>query len=284
MTTTLERTVAQRVHPAESFPRPTRRGGERSLRVLPAHTAIQTQRLLIRWSRDPMTVVQSLVFPALLLIMLNTVLGRQITSFSGYDALYGSVPMTALVGVMSGAVAGAVTLGRERNGGLLARFWVLPVHRASGVMSRLTAEAVRILITTIVILVVGVALGFRFEQGFLAAIALLGVPLMFGLAFATAVTAVAVWSSKQALVETISLGSSLLMFFSTGFVPLAAYPEWVQPIVQHQPMSYAIDAMRGLSLGGPVAQPLIATALWSLGLMVVFAVPAAIGYRRASRG
>ena len=38
------------------------------------------------------------------------------------------------------------------------------------------------------------------------------------------------------------------------------------------------------SLGGPVAQPMIATALWSLGLTAVFAVPAAIGYRRASRG
>jgi ABC-2 type transport system permease protein len=129
-----------------------------------------------------------------------------------------------------------------------------------------------------------VALGFRFEQGPFAALALLGVPVLFGLAFATVVTAVAVWSTKQALVESISLGSSLMMFFSTGFVPLEAYPEWVQPIVEHQPMSYAIDAMRGLSLGGPVAEPLIAVTLWSLGLMAVFAVPAAIGYRRASRG
>ena len=48
-------------------------------------------------------------------------------------------------------------------------------------------------------------------------------------------------------------------------------------------MSYAIDAMRGLSLGGPVREPLIAVTLWSVGLMIVFTVPAAIGYRRASR-
>ena len=42
------------------------------------------------------------------------------------------------------------------------------------------------------------------------------------------------------------------IFFSTGFVPREQYPQWIQPVVAHQPMSYAIEAMRGLSLGGPI--------------------------------
>ncbi|MEV5835959.1 ABC transporter permease [Nocardia sp. NPDC052112] len=258
-------------------------GRTETWRLLIPQTLIQTKRLLVRWWRDPLTVVQSLLFPALLLVMLNTVLGRQISAFSGASALYGSVPMVALVGVMSGSVAGAITLGRERDEGLLARFWVLPVHRASGLAARILAEAIRILLCTAVLFAVGVALGFRFQQGMVASIALFGVPLLFGIAFSTMVTAVAVFSAKAALVEAVSLGSSLLMFFSSGFVPLVAYPKWAKPIVQHQPMSYAIDAMRGLSLGGPVRGPLLATLAWCLGALVVFAIPAAVGYRRASR-
>ncbi|MET8649863.1 MULTISPECIES: ABC transporter permease [Nocardia] len=262
---------------------PRASGPTETLRLVVPQTLIQTQRLLLRWWRDPLTVVQSLIFPALLLVMLNTVLGKQISAASGMNALYGSVPMVALVGVMSGSLAGAVTLGRERDDGLLARFWVLPVHRASGLAARILAEGVRILLCTAVMFAVGTALGFRFEQGFLAGVALFGVPLMFGLGFATLVTAVATYSAKAALVEAISLGSSLLMFFSTGFVPLAAYPGWAQPIVANQPMSHAIDAMRGLSAGGPVRGPLLATTAWSLGTIVVFAIPAVFGYRRASR-
>lgn len=262
---------------------PTVSGRTETWRLLLPQTMIQTKRMLVRWWRDPLTVVQSLVFPALLLIMLNTVLGRQISSFSGASALYGSVPMVSLVGVMSGSVAGAITLGRERDEGLLARFWVLPVHRASGLVARIVAEGIRILLCTVVLFAVGVVLGFRFQQGVLAGIALFGVPLLFGIAFATMVTAVAVFSAKAALVEVVSLGSSLLMFFSSGFVPLIAYPAWAKPIVQHQPMSYAIDAMRGLSLGGPVRDPLLATIAWCVGALVVFAIPAAVGYRRASR-
>jgi ABC-2 type transport system permease protein len=252
-------------------------------RYLVPQTVLQTRRLLLRWRRDPLTMAQSLVSPMLLLVMLNTVLGHQISAFSGANALYGSVPMVTLVSVMSGSMAGAVTLGRERDAGLLARFWVLPVHRASGLLARILAEGVRILFCTVVLFAVGVALGFRFRQGIPAAVALLGVPLVYGLGFATAVTAVAVYSAKAALVEAISLGSSLLMFFSTGFVPLAAYPAWAKPVVAHQPMSYAIDAMRGLSLGGPVRGPLLATLAWSVGAIVLFAVPAVVGYRRASR-
>lgn len=265
------------------FPDRGKRRGENSLRQLFPHTVIQTQRLLIRWSRDWGTVLQALVFPALLLVMLNTVLGRQISSFAGHSALYGTVPLTTLVGVMSGSTAGAVALGREQEEGLLARFWVLPVHRASGLLARFVAEAIRIVATTVIILAAGFALGFRFDQGWLAGIALFIVPLMFGLAFGTLVIAVAVYTAKATLVEGVSLVTSLMMFFSTGFVPLAAYPQWAQPIVEHQPLSYAIEAMRGLSLGGPVREPMIGTVLWSVGIIAVCAVPAAYGYRKASR-
>ncbi|WP_084531739.1 ABC transporter permease [Nocardia miyunensis] len=252
-------------------------------RNLGPQTLVQTRRLLVRWRRDPVTMVQSLGFPALLLVMLNTVLGHQVSAFANSDALYGSVPMVTLVGVMSGSLAGAITLGRERDAGLLARLWVLPVHRASGLLARILAEAVRILACTVVLFTVGVALGFRFHQGIPAAIALLGVPVLYGLGFATLVTAAAVFTAKSGLVEAISLGSSLMMFFSTGFVPLSAYPSWAEPVVAHQPMSYAIQAMRGLSLGGPVRGPLLATVAWSVGAIVVFAVPAVVGYNRASR-
>lgn len=267
----------------DSFPVQVRRRSESSLAVLVPHSLIQTRRLLVRSMRDPLTLMQAVVFPALLLVMLNTVLGRQISAYADYNALYGSVPMTTLVGVMSGSMAGAISLGREREAGLLARFWVLPVHRASGLIARIATEGVRILATTVVLLIAGYALGFRFDQGLLASLAFLLVPMLFGLAFSTMVTAVAVFTAKATLVEAISLISSLMMFFSTGFVPLFAFPGWIQPVVEHQPLTLAIEAMKGLSLGGPVQGPLIGTLLWSGGAIALFAIPAALGYNKASR-
>ncbi|WP_107658568.1 ABC transporter permease [Nocardia suismassiliense] len=261
----------------------TRTGSEVSVVSLVQHTMIQTQRLLLRWTRNPITLLETLIIPCLLLIMLETVIGGQIRKFTGESALFGSVPMVTLVGALSGAVAGGVLLGRERDAGLLARFWVLPVHRASGLVSRILAEGCRIFAGTLAIVLVGYLLGFRFHQGILATLVFLLIPVLFGLAFATVVTAVAVFTAKATLVEAITILTSLMMFFSTGFVPLAAYPQWIQPIVRNQPMSVAVDAMKALALEGPLARPLTLTLLWSLGAILLFAIPATIGYRRASR-
>ncbi|MFD0364193.1 ABC transporter permease [Nocardia sp. GCM10030253] len=265
------------------FTTPIVSGSEASPVALVRHTILQTERLLLRAVRHPVALLETLIIPCLLLFMLDTVIGGQIEKFTGGDALYGSVPMVAIVGALSGAVASGVMLGRERDAGLLARFWVLPVHRASGLVARILAEGCRIVAGTVIVVIVGHLLGFRFQQGALSALVFLVVPVLFGLAFATIVTAIAVYTAKATLVESITIISSLLMFFSTGFVPLAAYPQWIQPVVRNQPLSVAVDAMRALALGGPLARPLTLTIIWSLGAIAVFAIPAAVGYRRASR-
>jgi ABC-2 type transport system permease protein len=227
-------------------------------------------------------VVQSLVVPILLLLTVNTVLGERLSSITGHSALFGSVPMVVIVAIVSGSSVSAIGLIRERTDGLLARFWVLPVHRASGLLSRLVAEAVRMLVTTVVILCAGMALGFRFQQGPLGALAWLLIPLVFGIGFATLVITAALYSATTTLVEAIALVITLGIFFCTGFVPLDQYPQWIRPVVEHQPMSYAIEAMRGVSQGGPVLWPMIATALWASGIIAACVVPMAYGYRRAS--
>jgi ABC-2 type transport system permease protein len=254
---------------------------ERSLRMLFRHSWIFTQRLLIRWSRDVQTVVQALVLPPMFLASMNLVFGKLVSAVGGHSALYGSVPMAALVGAVFGSTAGAVSLMHERDEGLLSRFWVLPVHRAADLASRLAAEVIRIMVTTVLVMVTGLALGLRFTQGIDASLLWIVIPVIFGVAFAFLVTTLALYLTNTVLAESSGIVVALLFFFSTGFVPLAQYPSWLQPAVEHQPLSYAVEAMRGLSLGGPVLIPMIGTVGWSLGIVVLCAYPMLRGYRRA---
>jgi ABC-2 type transport system permease protein len=255
---------------------------ENSLRHLVAHTWVLTVRVLHRWVRDLATLVESLIMPVVLLITVNVVLGDGISQLTGHSALHGSVPLVAMVGAMSGAMIGGVSLMRERTEGLLSRLWVLPVHRASGLLSRLAAEAVRIVATTAVIMCTGLVLGFRFRQGILESLAWLFIPTVWGLAFTMVVITIALYAANTIMVEATEVIWGMLMFFSTGFVPADQYPSWLQPVVRNQPMSNAIEVMRGLSLGGPVLAPMVATLLWSAGVAAACVIPMAIGYRRAS--
>ncbi|MGI5221471.1 ABC transporter permease [Nocardia sp. CA-290969] len=246
------------------------------------HSWLQCKRLLMAWLRDPATTIQTIVYPALTLVMFWIVLDESISSFSGKPAVYGTVPMITLIAAMTGAVVSALAFKVDKATGLLGRFWTMPIHRAAGLTGRLLAEAIRVLATTLIVIAVGFCLGFRFDQGPLAALALIGIPILFGIGFAVFITAIATITEGPVLVQIVGLLTNLLLFFNSGFVLVQAYPTWLQSTVANQPMSCAIEAMKGLSYGGPVAEPLIDTLLWVGGVILVFGYPAVRGYRKAA--
>jgi ABC-2 type transport system permease protein len=258
------------------------RASESGLRLLAAQTRVQTGRLLVRLWRNPVALLFMVLMPVFFTFALDIVLGDRIATITGHSGLYGSVPMNAVLAGISGSMVVAVGLASEQTSGVLSRLWVLPVHRASGLLARMVAETVRIPVTTALILCVGLALGFRFHQGWQGVVGWFLVPVIFGLAIATLITTVALYWANTPLVEAVMLVQVLALLFSTGFIPLSGYPRWVQPVVEHQPLSYAIDAMRGMSIGGPVLTPMIGVLLWSGGIAAACLFPMARGYRRAS--
>lgn len=257
-------------------------GSQNAARLFVAQTLLQTNRLLTRWARDYITVIGAIVLPILFMVVLNIVLGNLAYIVTHDSGLYSIVPLIALGAAITGSTFVAIDLMRERSFGLLARLWVLPVHRASGLISRILANAIRTLVTTLVMLGTGVVLGFRFRQGLIPSLMWISVPVILGIAIAAMVTTVALYTAQTVVVEGVELVQAIAIFFSTGLVPLNSYPGWIQPFVAHQPVSYAIAAMRGFAMGGPVLSPMIGMLVWTAGICVVCAVPLAIGYRRAS--
>ena len=261
-----------------------------SVRAGPAVTALslatasllQAERILVKWSKDPVTLLQSLLFPALMVLLFWLVLDRSVSEHSGTSNVFGMVPMVALVGAMSGSSISGLGLQWERKTGLLSKMWTLPVHRASAMTGRLLAEAVRIVVTVSAVLLVGTIVGFRIHTGVPGYLAVIGVAVLFGLSFSMVVTALALRNAESRVVEWTAVGTNLAMFFNTGFVPAESYPRWLRPVVEYQPMSCAIDTIRGLADAGPVWRPLVLTLLWSAALLVLFTGPTVAGYRRAA--
>ena len=68
-------------------------------------------------------------------------------------------------------------------------------------------------------------MGFRFRQGILASVAWLFVPTVFGLAFTVIVITLALYAANTIVVEGTEVIWGMLMFFSSGFVPLDQFPQ-----------------------------------------------------------
>lgn len=259
-----------------------RRHSRNSASEMLSQTGVLISRLMVRSVRNPMTVVHAVLLPVAFLLTLKVVFGDSITAVTGENSLYRSVPLVALLATMSGSTTSMVGLASERRDGFLARLWSLPIHRAAGLMARLGAEALRLLLTTLVILAAGMVLGFRFHAGVGNAVLWVMIPVVFGLAFASLVTTAALLWPRAIMVEAVQPVISLGVTFCSGFVPVDRYPDWVQPLVRNQPMSPASDAMRMLALGEPAGPPLMATAVWCSAIFAVCLVPIVVGYRRAS--
>lgn len=241
-------------------------------------------RLFTHWCRHPTVPVQALLLPTVLLIAYQVLAGESALRITGSHSVYGLVPVCAVAGAVFGALGACLAVPRERDTGLLTRFWTLPVHRASALAGRLLAEAARTFLGTVLITLVGVALGLRFEGGWLSVLPFLALPVLMVVVFTTIVITVALRFERGsgavfAWLGTVSVG---MIFCSGGIARLETFPPWLRPIIEIQPMSPIIEAMRALAEGRPALGPLLLTSVWLLGLAAVFVPLALNGYRIAA--
>lgn len=250
---------------------------------LAAESAIFAGRLMTRWRRNPLVPLQSLLFPTILLIVYYMLVSKSMTRLTGTDSLDTVVSMCALAGGMSGSVAAALSIPSERENGLMARFWVMPVRRASALTGTLLAEAVRTVVATVVIAIVGTMLGMRFHGGLVAALAYLAIPVLWVTVYATLVILVALRSHSLALLNWLNGLSLGAVFASSGVAPLDLFPAWIRPVVRYQPMSATIETMTNLARGNVAVQPLLLTITWIVAIAVVAGMLVMRTYRAAAR-
>ncbi|WP_264003987.1 ABC transporter permease [Mycolicibacterium sphagni] len=236
----------------------------------------------IHWRRSPLVPVQSVVFPTVLLVTYYLLVGKSVLRITGTDSLYGLVPTCAIAGAFSGSLAVGLSLSFERDIGLLSRLWALPVSRASALIGRLIAEAVRTLVSTAVITAVGIGLGLRFRGGPLELLLYLLVPMMVVIVFAMAVIAIAVRAKDGTMLIWLGLPAITAVFASSGSPPVESLPSWMWPLLRFQPMEPIVESMRTLAHGGLPWWPLLWGVLWTFAGAAVVGPLAIRGYRAAA--
>ncbi len=242
-----------------------------------------TRRNLIVWMRVPAYLVFTLVQPIIFVVLFRYVFGGAIPVHvaGGYvDYL-----MPGIIGqtVAFGSFATAIALAQELKKGVIDRLRSMPMARSAVLAGRLVADTGRMFITVLVIIGVGYAVGFRFSNGVLPAVAMVLLATVFGLAICciSAFTGLAIGDEES--VQAFGLIWVFpLTFISSAFVPIATMPGWLQAFAKNQPVTNVIDTMRAMAIGGPIETNLLKSIAWLAVIFAVF-VPLAIrAYRRAS--
>ena len=163
--------------------------------------------------------------------------------------------------------------------GLIDRFRSLPMSRAAVLTARTIADLFTQVIGGVVIALVGLAIGWRIDNGAGDAIEAFALALLFGYAFTwVGVCLGMVLRSPEAAQQTGFIIFLPLTFISSAFVPTQSMPGWLQPVAEWNPMSSLAAACRqlfgnpnpaALVHAWPAQHPELAVVCWSLALLVI---------------
>jgi ABC-2 type transport system permease protein len=274
---------------ATNYPAPTTTGG---FRQAVSDGLIVAGRNLKRVPRIPelaiMAVLQSIMF----VLLFAFVFGGAIPLPDGGSYREFLMPGIFAQNVVFAAAITAVGMTDDLSKGIIDRFRSLPMARSAVLSGRALFDVVYNAGILVVLMVSGLAVGWRVHSGvpeFLAGVGLL-------LLFAFAMSWIGVWLglTVRTVESANQVGFTVLFpitFLSNVFVPPESLPSWLQPVAEWNPVSALTSATRDLwgnpnpySTGGfPAEHPVLLTLIW-VGIILAIFVPLGVHrYRSMSR-
>jgi ABC-2 type transport system permease protein len=262
--------------------------------VLPsvADTLVVAQRNLTRLLRVPDAIFFGIVQSVMFVLLFAYVFGGAIEVPGGsyIDFLMGGIFAQT---VAFAAATTTVAMAEDLQRGIIDRFRSLPMARGAVLAGRTVSDLGFMGITTAVMAITGLLVGWRPDSSFWEVIAAFGILFLFGYSFLW-IGAVIGISARS--VEVAQTGGLIwlfpLTFLSNVFVPTETMPQWLQPIAEWNPISSVALAVRtlfgnlpeGYSAGDsfPMEHPIVMSLIWCAVLLAIFIPLGVSRYRRAA--
>lgn len=243
--------------------------GER-VRWAAQDTTTMLWRDTIRTARQPEMLVFAVVMGVFFLVLFNYVFGGAIGAGADVDYLQFLVPGVFVVTALQGAQQTSMGFATDLAEGVTDRFRSLPMSQFAVIAGRTLADGARNLVGLILVALLAVVMGYRFDS-VIGAVAAVALTTAVGFSFSWLGAAIAAKVRQPDMVGMLSMFWLFpLMLASTAFAPADSMPGWLRPFATYQPISIASDAVRGLCNGAATGTDISLALAWTLGLLTVF--------------
>jgi ABC-2 type transport system permease protein len=239
-----------------------------SVHTFTTDTAIVLERELRPVTRDPFSVVFSMIQP-LIFLGLFTPLLAGVTGLSTGDSLQSFVPGILVMSCLVGTSMTGSNLQAEMMTGSHERLLVSPLGRPAQLTGRALKEIAPVLVQALIIVAVTVPFGFRAAPaGVAVGLALLAITavglgsLSYALALAVRNQQWAFWAVQQTVLFPLLLLAGVLL-------PLESGPGWMRAAASANPLHYLVDAERALFAGDVLTSTVLGGLVAALATAVV---------------
>ena len=193
----------------------------------------------------------------------------------------GIIIQTAAFGSTTTALAVATDLQK----GIMDRFRSLPMFNLAVLNGHVVSDLFRNMISTTVMILAGLAIGFRPHASFTDWLVITGILLLFTLAFSWISAIMGILAKSIEAVQWLGFVVVFpLTFASSAFVPTAGMPAGLKAFAENQPITIVVNAIRALMNGQPVGNYVWLSVVWCLGILAVTIPLASFLFRRKTTG
>jgi ABC-2 type transport system permease protein len=237
-------------------------------------------RGMLKIKHVPEQLIDVTLTPVLFVLMFTYIFGGAIAGSTG-EYLQFLLPGVLVMSVLFTTVYSGVALNTDVTKGVVDRFRSLPIWRPSPLIGAVLGDSVRYLFGATVIIVLGLALGYRPEAGAVGVVAAAALVIAFSFGLSWVFTTIGLlMRAPNAVMNTGFMALFPLTFLSNVFVAPDTLPGWLKAFVDVNPISHLVTATRAL-MDGTVAGLELGVALGTAALLTaVFAPLTTYLYRR----
>jgi ABC transporter DrrB family efflux protein len=241
-----------------------------------------------RYMRTPQLLGFSIISVAIFLVLFRYIFGGAI-HLGPLRYVEFLVPGFVLTSVLITGTGVAVGVAEQLEQGSFDRLRSLPVPRVALAAGQVAGETVIVAWGVAVTAALGFAFGFRLQGTVGQALLAYALCVVCGFAFVWLFVGMGLVAGNAQSAQGMAMAVYPLLFVSSAYVPVHTLPGWMQPIAEHQPVTVMSNAVRSLALGNPAAAGLghttaywvVLSLAWAVGLVMIFAPLAALGYSRS---
>jgi ABC-2 type transport system permease protein len=192
------------------------------------------------------------------------------------------LPGILVIAVLFTTVYSGIAINTDRTKGVIDRFRTLPIWPSAPLLGALIGDMVRYLVAATVIIVLGLILGFRPDNGVPGVLASVGLVVLFSFGLSWVFTSLGlVMRSPNATMNAGFMSIFPLTFLSNVYVEPDTLPAGLKAFVDANPISHLTSACRELMDGSLQAENLIVVLGTTALLTAVFLPLTTYLYRRA---
>ena len=227
-------------------------------------------RGMLKVKHVPEQLLDVTITPVMFVLMFTYLFGGAIAgSTSEYRDFV--IPGVLVMAVIFTTVYSGISINTDLTKGVIDRFRSLPIWKPSPLVGALLGDCVRYLVAGTVIIVLGLILGFRPDNGVPGVLAALGLVILFSFSLSWVFTTMGLlMRSPNAVMNAGFMSIFPITFLSNTYVEPETLPKGLEAFVDANPISHLVSASRGLMDGTLDSTNLIVVLATATALTAVF--------------